>query len=196
MGEFTAIRAASETLKAILEANITNRSEPELKGVPIDLRSPKEMREANNTTGISLWLYRVARNADVLNNPPRRPAPDKILHRPLPIDLYYLVTPIANDPEDEQLLMGRVIQVFNDHPILSGSDLKDSLQGNSDELRVIFESQSLEDLTKVWYSLQESYQLSVTYIVQLVGIDSDLEPVKSSAVTIRQSEYDQILMVT
>lgn len=195
MGDFTAISAASATLKAILEDNITNRTEPELNGVAIDLRSPKEMREDNGATGISLWLYRVARNADVLNGPPRRTTLDRIPNRPLPIDLYYLVTPIAVDPKDEQTLLGRVIQVFNDHPVLSGGDLKESLEGSGAELRVVFESQSLEDLTKVWYSLQESYQLSITYIVQLVGIDSDLEPVKSSAVTVRQSEFNQTLMV-
>jgi hypothetical protein len=193
MSEFTAIRAVSETLKGLLEDFITHRSEPELHNVPIDLRSPREMRADNEATGISLWLYRVTRNADMLNHPPERTAPNKLLHRPLPIDLYYLVTPIAKEPADEQVLMGRVMQVFNDHPVLRGSDLRDALQGGAEELRLILESQSLEELTKVWTSLQESYQLSVTYVVQMLGIDSDVEPVETAPVTVRQTEFDQIL---
>ena len=167
MSEFTAIRAVSQTLFDILEANITNSTEPELQGVPIDLRSPREMRgDGTPSLGISLWLYQVVRNADLLNHPPQRPAPDRILRRALPIELYYLVTPIANEPEDEQALMGRVLQVFNDRPILRGSDLKDSLLNTQVELRMILEAPSLEELTRIWHALQEPYQLSVTYMVQ------------------------------
>ena len=196
MSEFTAIRAVSQTLLEILEAHITNSTEPELNGVQIDLRSPREMRgNAQPAFGISLWLYQVARNADLLNHPPERPAPDRILRHALPIDLYYLVTPIAREPADEQALMGRVLQVFNDHPTLRGSDLRDSLQNTQTELRLMLEAPSLEELTRVWHSLQEPYQLSVTYMVQLLSIHSDLEPVQTRPVSVRETECDQILVV-
>lgn len=197
MSEFTAIRAVSQTLLEILEDNITNSTEPELKGVPIDLRSPREMRgNGIPSLGISLWLYQVVRNADLLNRPAQRPAHDRLLRRALPIDLYYLVTPIAKEPADEQALMGRVLQVFNDHSILRGSDLKDSLLNTQIELRMILEAVSLEELTRVWHALQEPYQLSVTYMVQLLNIDSDLEPLEAKPVAVRETEYDQILAVT
>jgi hypothetical protein len=197
MSEFTAIRAVTQTLKEILEAHITNSTEPELNGVPIDLRSPREMRgNGQPSLGISLWLYQVSRNADLLNHPPQRPAPDRILRHALPIDLYYLVTPLASEPADEQALMGKVLQVFNDHPNLRGSDLKDSLQNTQTELRLILEAPTLEELTRVWHALQEPYQLSVTYLVQVLSIHSDLEPVQSSPVAVRETEYDQILAVT
>jgi hypothetical protein len=184
-------------MRQILLTHITNSTEPELQGVQIDLRSPREMRGTGQPSfGISLWLYQVVRNADLLNHPPVRPAPDRILRHALPIDLYYLVTPIAREPVDEQALMGRVLQVFNDHPTLRGSDLRDSLQNTQTELRLILEALSLEELTRVWHSLQEPYQLSVTYLVQLLSIQSDLEPVQSSPVVVRKTEYDQILAVT
>ena len=196
MSEFTAIRAVSQTLKELLESYITNSSEPELKGVKVDLRSPKEMREDHNALGISLWLYRVARNQDLLNHPPVRPAPDRLLHHALPIDLYYLVTPLAAQPTDEQALMGRVLQVFNDHATLRGGDLRDSLSGSPEELRLMLEALSLEELTRVWHSLQESYQLSASYLVQLVSIDSEREPLQTAPVVSIKSEYEQILSVT
>ena len=75
MSDFTAVRAVTETLFGILQAGITNSADPELQGVPIDLRSPKEMREANGVTGVSLWLYRITRDADSLNLPPERILP-------------------------------------------------------------------------------------------------------------------------
>lgn len=194
MSDYTAISGASATLQAVLKAGITDSAEPQLSGVPIHLLSPKEMRDsADKKTGVSLWLYRVTRNGDTLNVPPKRVAPNQITHRSLPIDLYYLVTPIATKPEDEQDLLGRVIQIFNDHSILRGALLKGSLQGAPIEFRLTLEMLTLEELTRVWQALMEPYQLSLCYMAQLVTIDSALEPMQSSPVLVKEAEYVQIV---
>jgi hypothetical protein len=192
MSEFTAIRAVSLTLQQLLQQHITASSEPQLRDVDIDLRSPKEMRE-DEDTGISLWLYQVVRNGHTLNQAPQRITPDQSLQHPLPVNLYYLVTPLTDDPRDEQALLGRILQVFNDHSILRGGDLQDSLEGEGVELRVTLEMLTLEELTRIWNSLQESYQLSVTYLVQVVDIDSAQEPVQTAPVLARESHYNQVL---
>lgn len=58
------------------------------------------------------------------------------------------------------MLLGLVLQVFNDHATVRGSDLKDALLGSDAELRLSFEAPSLEDLTRIWGALQEPYQAS------------------------------------
>ena len=194
MSDYTVIRGVSETLRELLRAHITNDTEPQLNGVSIDLRSPKEMREDSEAQGVSLWLYRIVRNPDLLNRPPPRPAPDQIARHALPIDLYYLVTPIAPESTDEQVLMGRVLQTFNDHPILRGSDLQDPL-ADPDEIRLALETPSVEEQTRIWNALQESYQLSVSYRVQLVTIEAAHEPVRISPVLLRQTDYRQVIEV-
>jgi hypothetical protein len=193
MSDFTVIRAVTETLFNILDAGITKSADPQLNGVAVDLRSPKEMRADNNTTGISFWLYRITRDADLLNNPPERPAPNQFRRVGLPIHLYYLVTPLVADPGDRQTLIGRVLQLFNDHAIIAGADLQDSLKGSSEQFRVTLETLSLEELTRVWFSLSEPYDLSVSYEVQVVKIDSDLELIQQARVVQRQSGYAQIV---
>ena len=193
MSDFTVIRAVTETLKAILEVGITNSPDPQLNGVPIDLRSPKEMREDNNATGISLWLYRVVRDADLLNLPPERISPTEVRRVSLPVRLYYLVTPLVAKAEDRQTLLGRVLQLFNDHSQLRGADLQDSLAGSSDRFRVNLETLTLEELTRVWYSLSEPYDLSASYEVQTAVIDSDAEAVQSPPVLVRTATYEQIV---
>jgi hypothetical protein len=195
MSEYTAIRDVSETLRALLETHITNSSEPSLNGVPVDLRTPRELRENNVELAVSLWLYRLSRNGDLLNHPPPRPAPDRVLRAPLSLDLYYLVTPLARDPADEQVLMGKVLQVFNDFTQPSGSLLSGDLAGTGAKFRVVFDSLSMQDLTQIWQSLQESYQFSVTYVVQTVLIDSEREAVRTSPVLVRETEYDLIQSV-
>jgi Pvc16 N-terminal domain len=193
MSDFTVIRAVTETLRSILEAGITNSPDMQLNGVPIDLRSPKEMREHNNATGISLWLYRVVRDPDLLNRPPERISPTQVRRASLPVCLYYLVTPLVALPEDRQTLLGRVLQIFNDHSQLRGADLKDSLVGSTEEFRVNLEALSLEELTRVWYSLSEPYDLSVSYEVHVATIDTDTEAVQGPPVLVRTSSYEQIV---
>jgi len=192
MSDFTAIRAVTKTLESALKENITNNPDPQLNGVPIDLRSPKEMRLAG-ASGVSLWLYRVTRDPDLLNRPPGRPTFGQVLHQALPIHLYYLITPLTGRPEDRQVLLGKVLQVFNDHAILRGSDLQDTLKGTAEELRMTLETLTLEELTRIWYSLSEPYDLSVTYAVQVIKIDSDLEPIKIAPVLSKRTTYAQIL---
>jgi hypothetical protein len=193
MSDFTAVRAVTETLFGILQAGITNSADPQLQGVPIDLRSPKEMREDNGATGVSLWLYRITRDADFLNRPPERISPNQYRRSVLPLHLYYLVTPLVVKPEDRQTLIGRVLQLFNDNSTLSGALLADSLAGSQEAFRVTLETLTLEELTRVWHSLAEPYDLSVSYEVQVVSIDSDLETVETQPVLVRQAGYAQIV---
>jgi hypothetical protein len=164
-----------------------------LQGVPIDLRSTKEMREDNGATGVSLWLYRITRDADFLNRPPERISPNQYRRSVLPLHLYYLVTPLVVKPEDRQTLIGRVLQLFNDNSTLSGALLADSLAGSQEAFRVTLETLTLEELTRVWHSLAEPYDLSVSYEVQVVSIDSDLEAVETQPVLVRQAGYAQIV---
>lgn len=172
MSEFTAVRAVSVTLLALLETEITNSTDPQLAGVDIHLDSVKKMR-ADSETGISLWLYRMMREPDTLNRPPERVGPATLRHRPMPLTLHYLVSAVIDDPRDEQVLLGKVVQVFHDHAIITAAELKDTLEGEDQQLRLIFEALTLEELARVWDSLNEPYQLSLSYAVQVVTIDSD-----------------------
>jgi hypothetical protein len=91
MSDFTAVGAVTESLLGILQDGVTNSADPQLNGVPIDLRSPKEMREDNHATRISFWLYRITRDPGLLNNRPERPSPNQLKRIGLPILLYYFV---------------------------------------------------------------------------------------------------------
>ena len=193
MSDYTVISAVSNTLFNLLKAGITDSTLAGLSTVPIFLDSPKDLRDQGITKGVSIWLYRVTRNPDLTNQPPRRIAPDKLLRLSLPVDLYYLVTPIATEPEDIQTLLGRVAQLFNDNAILRGAALTEVLHGSGKELRLVMEMLTLEELTRVWHALVEPYQLSLSYLVQMVTIDSDHDPITGAPVLTREMSYTQIL---
>lgn len=195
MSDYPVISAVSQTLKTLMTTKITQSSDSQIKNVPIELLSPKEMEDANETLGVSVWLYRVSRMADVLNDPPQRISSTQYVRTPLPIQLYYLVTPIAVDPLTRHALLGKVLQVMNDHSILRGADLQGILQGATDQLRVVLETVSLEDISLVWDALSEPYQLSVSYVVQVISIDSAEQPVQTTPVLEKDAQYAQIISV-
>lgn len=195
MSDYTVLSAVSNSLLTLLTNNITKALTVPLN-VPVQLYSPPEMDTAGTVPGISLWLYKVSRMTEMLNEPPERKSATQLARTPLPVLLHYLVTPMASDPITRQTLLGRVLQVFNDHSIMRGADLQGVLQNTTEQLRVNLEALTLEELSLVWEALGEPYQLSVTYLVQVAKIDSDLELVKSSPVLEKETTYSQILSMT
>jgi hypothetical protein len=174
MSDYTSLSAASLALQKLLKEEITDSTDPQLSGVDVFLYSPKRMKEENEE-GISLWLYRVNREPDTLNRPPERIGPNLLRSQPLPLTLYFLITPMLAKPQDEQAVLGKVVQVLNDHAIVRGAQVGPVLGADGTELHIALDGLTLEELARVWDVLKEPYQLSVCYLVQTVKIDSDLD---------------------
>ena len=98
---YQALHATSLTLQQFLTGQILSdtflagAAAPfTVRGMSVSLQTPREMLDAGRE-GVSLWLYRVMRDDLRLNDPPRRTSPTTVAHRPLPVRLHYLVTPIT-----------------------------------------------------------------------------------------------------
>jgi hypothetical protein len=196
---YTALRASSRTLVKFLESKF--QADPLLSGffggnMVVSLATPQEMNE-KPAEGLSVWLYRIIRDDQRLNDPPVRISPTELRPPPLPLRLHYLMTPVTNeqtgDPETEQLILGKVLQLFHSHPVLAGADLQAEFAGTQVELRVRLEPLMLEEITRIWEALEGSYQLSVSYEVSVVNIMPELEPEQVTPVTISMPEYGLIV---
>jgi hypothetical protein len=197
---YTALRATSQTLVKFLEARF--QADSLLNGffsgggMVVSLNTPEEMTE-KPAEGLSIWLYRLIRDDQRLNDPPLRISPTELRPVPLPLRLHYLITPVTNkkfgDPETEQIILGKVMQTFHTHPILRGTDLQAEFSGTEVELKVRLESMSLDEITRVWEALEGSYQLSVSYEVSIVNITPELEPELITPVQIAMPEYGVVV---
>jgi len=197
---YTALRATSQTLLRFLDTKF--QADALLSGLfgaggmVVSLNTPQEMTK-KPAEGLSLWLYRVIRDEQRLNDPPERLGPNLLRPPSLPVRLHYLMTPVTDrklgDPETEQLIMGRVLQAFHSRPVLRGADLQAELAGTEAELKIRLEPMSLEEITRVWEALEGSYQLSVSYEVSVVNIDSELEPEKVTPVAVALPEHGIIV---
>jgi hypothetical protein len=198
---YTALRAASQTLAKYLEARF--QADAVLSaffnggvGMVVSLNTPQEMTD-KPAEGLSVWLYRIVRDEQRLNDPPERLNPNQTRPAPLPVRLHYLLTPVTNkkvgDPETEQLILGKVLQTFHSHPVFRGTDLQAEFAGTEVELKVRLESMSMDEITRVWEALEGSYQLSLAYEVSMVRITSEIEPEMVAPVEVVMPEYGLIV---
>ncbi|NLF89290.1 DUF4255 domain-containing protein, partial [Candidatus Bathyarchaeota archaeon] len=91
------------------------------------------------------------------------------------------ITPLTRNPLTDQALLGRIIRLFAEKPVISGSDLKESLADSQSELRVILDTLTVEDQSRIWSMLQTPYRLSVSYSVYPVEIEADTAKVVVSS---------------
>ena len=140
----------------------------------ISLESPFELR-ANDAVRLSTYLYRIAEGASSKNQLPVQVNGVKLRKPPLALELYYLITPLVGSPREQQVVLGKVMQVLYDRSILEGADLTGSLAAAAEEVRVILKPVELEETTRIWQSMEMSYRLSVVYLVRVAMVDSRRE---------------------
>jgi hypothetical protein len=145
----------------------------------ITLQSPGETLDPG--TLASLYLYHIEINPHRRN---QRPLPDRsradVFHAPpLPLQLRYLFTPVDEDETVNQLLLGRVLQHFNDFPsfeAVSGQPVGDAFGGGSPALRVKPDLLSLEQLAQMWNAFSTPYRIALGLLVEVVAVDSGQPP--------------------
>lgn len=174
--DYTAIRAVSNALKDLLAAEFaTDSTVNAIVGGAggIVFNNPTETAQ-NPANRLSLWLYQVTENEFLKNDPVRQGNTLlRLLQPPLPLNLFYLLTPFALDRESDLLLLGKSMEVLYDNAIIR---LTDPVNDVIDELRLILCRLTLEELTRIWEALREPYRLSVCYQVRVTRIDSQRQP--------------------
>jgi hypothetical protein len=197
---YTALRATSQTIAQFIEARF--QADPLLSaffsggGMVVSLNNPHEMTE-KPSEGLSVWLYRIIRDDQRLNDPPVRLSATELQQPPLPLRLHYLMTPVTSprtgNPETEQLILGKVMQLLHGAAVLRGADLKAEFSGTEVELHIRLEPLGLDEITRIWEALEGSYQLSVSYEVSIVDIMADREPERLTPVEVVMPEYGLIV---
>lgn len=195
MTDYAAIRGASLTLRDLFKEHVTDDPDATLNGVPVDLRSPRELEVAVVTDALSVWLYRVVLHPDLVNQPGRRIAPGETERRCTPLQLYYLITPMHAAPLTEHTLMGRAIQVIRDHGLLSGSSLRGALAGTPATVKLSIEMSGAAEQNTLWWSLQSQHRAALSLIAEGVAIDSHQAPAAGPPALTRHSGYAQIVGV-
>jgi hypothetical protein len=161
----------------------------------VSLDSPTDAKPtAPGDAVVSLWLYRVTKRAEMLNLPPRRLAADRLEAAALPVELHYLITPLGADAITRQRLVGVVMQSMYANAILPADRLEQPLLDvGVDALRSHLELLTIDELARIWHALTEPYQLSASYIVDMVWLPAGTEAARMTPVLDRRVAFDAIV---
>ncbi len=90
---------------------------------------------------------------------------------PIVLDLYYMITPYYKSDvkflaEEEQTLLGRIVQILNDHSVLESQ--------SEEPITLEFCNPSLDDRQKIWNSTAP-YRTSVFFSARAVMVESARE---------------------
>ena len=168
MSVSTVIGDTTNTLRQLL-------LEQQTLSFQVSLRSPADEAVDPASPKINLYLFRIERNA-FANNLNFIPVETEVFHYPpLALDLFYVLTPYAEEQDQAHRVLGEAMRILYDNAIIPSASLSGSLEHSDAELKVDLCQFSLEDLTRVWNAFSIPYRLSVCYQIRMVFVDSLLE---------------------
>lgn len=178
MADFTAIASVGKSLERFLSWCFTDPLVP----VPVPGFTTKAVlartEDFDGAGGgqlsppcLSIFLYRVDFNKTMRAAWSAVGSHDGFGH--LPLDLHYMLTPWASDPELEHRIIGRTMQCLETTPILSGPLLTPGGSWAPHEgVQVVLEDVPTEWIMRTFDSLPTDFKLSIPYCARITRIDS------------------------
>ena len=128
---------------------------------------------------LGLYLYDVA-ECDQIRESGMQPIDENYQqYPPMYLSLYYMITAYSSGDaryraEEEQKILGRVMQILYDTPVLDNRTLKATEQVEEEDLRIEYLNLDTEDKMKIWGSAGTPYQLSLFYRIAPVKLESTI----------------------
>lgn len=138
----------------------------------IQLCSPRE--PGNAVVGIYLYDMEENRENQISG---MIGAGDSLYYPPAILRLHFMVTAyfqgdLRYRSEEEQRILGRVLQIFHDNPILESDGKGRIFQGQSRQMALEYENINMEEKNRIWSYLGTPGQLSLYYSVYPVILES------------------------
>lgn len=178
---YEAINQVTRGLRKLLKSQLTKVS----TSAVVTLLPPGD--SLPDGSGVNLYLYRVIENAQTRNIswPGDRVTPPS--DQPaLGLQLSYLLTPLGTKPapdsdlgDDAHTMLGMAMLTLREHPILNDVHLPDFdadkvlpdfLLNSYEQIKMTLLPTSLEELSKIWATINQPYRLSVAYEVSMVQL--------------------------
>jgi hypothetical protein len=166
-------------------------------------------------SGVNLYLYRVTESPFTKNQPWPGDRMTRPSDRPaLGLQLHYLLTPLGTQPtdasfsegDDAHTMLGLAMLTLQEHPVLNdvhlpalpasgglnettGFDsdalLPDYLLNSYEKIKIMLAPAGIEELSKIWATINQPFRLSVAYEISLVEITPTTPPPVQGGIVLR-----------
>jgi hypothetical protein len=206
---YAAINAVTRGLRMMLFSQLVRIS----SSAVVTLLPPGDaLPEAS---GVNLYLYRVAESPFSRNQPWPGDRATPPSNRPaLGLFLYYLLTPLGPRPDDSSVnqgddahtMLGLAMGALQENPILNNAHLPalaasgalnatpgfeadtalpDFLLNSYEQVKITLMQTTVEELSKIWATINQPYRLSIAYEVSLVQITPTPPPPVNGGIVTR-----------
>jgi hypothetical protein len=202
MSSALAIAGVSAVLTNLLDNGIVENNLPATVGGPVHVSAKPPDRVppvgGNDPNQINLFLYHVAPNPGWRNRelPSRNEEGARLTNPPLALDLFYLLTAYGEKDFQAEILLGYAMQLFHETPVLTRDAIRKALGGTNppvdgdvlpatfktlvaadlaeqlEQIKIVPQSMSTEEMSKLWTALHTSYRPTAAYQVSVVLIES------------------------
>jgi len=171
MADYTGFVEAGEALVDLLRDELT--PEPIGNREIISLCSPHESE--NNQ--LTVYLYRIEEDPHEVQSGVYTFSRNEQKPNPTYVNLSFLVTAHSKAPAqmketDQYRMIGAVLQVVKDNPILNNKYFSGSLLEADDQLRISVERLDFDQLIKIWNNTSSPYKLSISIKIEGLEIAS------------------------
>jgi hypothetical protein len=197
-----AIAGVSAVLTDLLNNGIIDQNLTSTVGlVKVSAKPPDRVPPVSGAdpNQLNLFLYHVAPNPGWRNAalPSRDGEGARISNPPLALDLFYLLTAYGEKDFQAEILLGYAMQLFHETPVLTRDAIRKALGGTNppviangslpddfktlvaadlaeqvEQIKIIPQTMSTEEMSKLWTALQTSYRPTAAYQVSVVLIES------------------------
>lgn len=181
MSASTAIGMVSESLRNLLVTQMI-LTPP----VAVTILAPDE---TGGDRRVNLFLYRILENSTLKNLDwqVKRNNPSLIAPPPLSLNMYYLMTPYAqNDPlignATAHEILGEAMRVFHEHAVVPQNALVPGLRDATEQIKIMLNPLDPDELGRVWSTFAQPFRLSVMYEVSVVQLELQSEQPMSKRV--------------
>jgi hypothetical protein len=190
---YMAVHDVTRALQRLVHSQLV-RGNP---GAVVTLLPPGE--ELPAAIGINLYLFRVAESPFFRNQPWPGDRTTAASDQPaVALQLFYLLTPLGIRPDDNSLegddahtMLGLAMLTLHAHPILNNVhlpgfdadlELPEYLLNSYEQVKICLAQTGLDELSKIWSTINQPYRLSTIYEVSLVQLTSTAPPPAGSGI--------------
>ncbi len=171
MGDYTAIAGFSNALVRLLRTHLVPGTVGSEDG--IGLCSPEDRGDFQ----LGVHLYSIEECAEMRENEMVSRGLRQQQYPPSYFQLYYMITPYSTSSlkfraEEEQRILGRVIQVLKDYGTFEAETFRPVDSPKGLDIRMEWVSLPTEEKLKIWSAPNSAYRTSLFYRAQPVAVAS------------------------
>jgi hypothetical protein len=209
-----AIAGVTAVLRDLLTEGMVGQNVSEILGTAVTVSAlpPDRVVPTNGTenTQLNLFLHQVTFNSGWRNHAlPSRDGSGRhrLSNPPLALDLHYLLSAYSAEEFGGEILLGFAMQVLHDRPVLDRQTISAALTATPtlppalralsecgladqvEQIKLVPELMSTEEMSKLWTAVQSNYRPSAAYLATVVLIEST-QPARATLPVLSRGPVD------